>query len=313
MKILISGATGLLGKALLEVLSTHVLMPCSRYGKSHELESYLWENLDITNDDAMIAFANKHGTINNRPDIIIHCAAIGSVDKVQIDFVDGLKTNLLGTQNIIALAKILNTKLIFISTNAVFDGLNPPYNEDAPLCPVSNYGIIKATAELAVRSSGLDWMIFRPILMYGQPNKNQRGNWVTIWLDKLKKNETCLVVDDVITQPLYSIDCANMINKAIELNAWGHVFNAGGGSRLSLYDFAKTVVEVFHYDEALIKPVPSSYFASIAPRPPDTSYNLTKIMTMLKHTPMNIYDGLKALQSELYDAECKENHLNSMK
>jgi dTDP-4-dehydrorhamnose reductase len=184
-------------------------------------------------------------------------------------------------------------KLIYLSTNAVFDGENAPYKEDANLCPINSYGIYKAACELAIRGSSTDWNIVRPLLMYGWPNPGQRNNWVPIWVDKLKKGEVCKVVYDTISQPLYDLDCANVIWKVINSGVNHETFNVAGADSLSLYDFAREVAEMIGADKHLIEPVPSSYFKALAPRPKDTSYCLDKIKSILGHSPVGIKDGLR--------------------
>ncbi len=289
MKTLITGAAGLLGKALMKVLPG-TIVPCTSRPSP---ETAGWEVFDVTDREDVLGAIRAH-----RPDVVVHCAAIGSVDKVQVDFKSGLAVNMHGTSYVIEGARKVKAKLVMVSTNAVFDGRNPPYAEDAHLCPVSNYGIIKAAAELAVRASDVPWVVVRPILMYGNHNPWQRGNWVSAWIDRLSKGQECLVVDDVNTQPLYNHDCAEVISKAIQKEAWGQVFNVGGADCVTLFEFASRVAESYGFPVGLVKPVPSSHFPNIAPRPRDTSFDLSKLRTVLEHEPIGIYDGLTAMQKE---------------
>jgi len=287
MKILITGASGLLGKALIStapfehelILTEHKNQPTIMKNNC----KYEMIKLDLDKEINL-------ESIN--PNIIIHCAAIGSVDEVQKNYQQGIRINFYSTLNLIKESERLKSKFIFISTNAVFNGMNPLYSEDDDLSPINYYGLFKATSELSIRSSNLDWIIIRPILMYGWPNHNHRGNWVTTWMDKLRKDQTCEVVNDVTTQPLYNIDCAIAIWKAIKNEYYKQIFNLAGDDRLTLYEFAIKVAETIGKNPELVKPVSSQHFKNLAPRPKDTSFNLTKLKTILNHHPLGVKEGL---------------------
>jgi dTDP-4-dehydrorhamnose reductase len=298
MKVMITGASGLLGKALIATAPSEYEL-CLTYHNHKPNGNYETVQFDLSKDVNLDEI---------RPDIIIHCAAIGSVDEVQKNFVYGIKINLFSTINLIKEAERIGTKFIFISTNAVYNGTNPLYNEEDDLSPVNYYGLFKANAELSVRSSDLDWIIIRPILMYGWPNSNQRGNWVTTWINKMSKGEMCEVVDDVTTQPLYNIDCAIVIWKAIIGEKYKQIFNISGADRLTLYEFAIKVAESIDADIGLVKPVSSHYFANLAPRPKDTSFNLHKMRTVLKHKTLGVVDGMAMMLRDkwMFDHENKK-------
>ena len=289
MKVLITGASGLLGKALIQTKPKNVdLVLCS--SKNSKVSNWLQIDVSDRDDIGLI--------VKENPEIIIHCAAVGSVDKIQSEPNVGIDVNLFGVINMLDAASKTNAKIIIVSTNAVFDGNNPPYNEESILAPVNNYGIIKSCAEFCVRNSTIDWIIVRPILMYGNNNPGRRGNWVTIWIDKLTKNEKCKVVDDTVTQPLYSIDCAMAIWNAINLNEWNEVYNLAGPEIVQFVDFARKVAQSINCDESLIVPVKSTEFPSIAPRPIDTSYDISKMVNKLKINPVDIKTGVKMMLSE---------------
>lgn len=296
MKILLTGSTGLLGKAILADpwhVSKHEIWTLTRRGL------YTKEGpLDGSHHFCHDLKDPFPSSFNLAPDIIVHCACEGSVDKVQKNPQLGYDSILLPTLNILAEARRSKSKLIFISTNAVFDGNNPPYKEDDPLCPVNHYGIMKAASELAVRGSSLEWSVVRPLLMYGWPNDGQRGNWVSTWIEKLRRGEECKAVYDVISQPLFVRDCARVVWKIIQQECWGEIFNIAGADRVSLYDLCRAVANEISASNSLVIPVPSNGFPALAPRPKDTSFDCSKARNLLGVDAVGITEGIHLMLTE---------------
>ena len=96
-------------------------------------------------------------------------------------------------------------------------------------------------------------------------------------LEKLYANQRVQMVDDVVWQPTYAPECAQAIWKLVEQGHEGETFHVAGPDRMSMYAFAVEVAKAFNRDAGLIEPVPSTHFPGIAPRPRDTSYDLSKI------------------------------------
>ena len=287
-RVLITGGTGLLGQALSSSASSSL----SLFGTylpdkapSSELACPFFP-LDVR-DVAQVAQVFDRV----RPDLVIHAASIGSVDYSEHHREESWAVNVGGTQNVGRACARHHAKLIFISSNAVFDGEHPFYAEDAPVNPINYYGQLKVEGEEWVKSSGLDYAIVRPILMYGWHLPIERGNWVTSWLRALSHGDRVKVVDDVGTKPLYALNCAEVIWAVIAQHKTG-VYHAAGADHITLHQFALATAEVFGLDAALIDPVPSSYFPEIAPRPKDTSFDTTKMENDLGVKARSVRDGL---------------------
>jgi dTDP-4-dehydrorhamnose reductase len=291
-RILITGSTGLLGRALLETLpegievfGTYlpirppvVQMPCPFFPLDVQDKSQVAQVLAQT-----------------QPDTVIHTASIGSVDYSEHHREESWAVNVGGTQNIGRACARQHAKLIFISSNAVFDGEHPFYSEEAPVNPINYYGQLKVEGEEWVKSSGLEYAIVRPILMYGWHSPIERGNWVTSWLRSLNQGQRVKVVEDVGTKPLYALNCAEVLWAVIAQHQTG-IYHAAGADHITLYQFAQATAEVFGLDAALIDPVPSSYFPEIAPRPKDTSFDTTKMERELGVRAWGVRDGLRHMQ-----------------
>ena len=292
-EIFITGGTGLLGHYLIKSAPKKYNISCTFFPSNkkdyinYNCKKYL---LDIRDRDAVLK------TIKNvKPDYVIHTASIASVDYVEKNKEEARITNLGGTSNIIEACREVNAYLIYTSSNAVFDGKNPPYLEDSPVNPLNYYGRIKLQNEKAIRKSGLKYTIVRPILMYGWNLNVERKNPVTWLIDILKAGKAVNMVDDIICNPLFVQDCADAIWKIITLDKQG-TFHIGGNDEMSRYEFACITAEVFGLDRNCIKPVSNSFFKGIAPRPKNTTYCIDKIKKELQILPMSVREGLKALK-----------------
>jgi dTDP-4-dehydrorhamnose reductase len=128
------------------------------------------------------------------------------------------------------------------------------------------------------------------------------------WIESLSNLKPVDVVSDVLTEPLFARDCADIIWKLIKLDASGPV-NVSGGVLMSLYDFAILTCEVFGLDQSLINSVKLSSLTQIAPRPNRTSYDLKRLIQDFHINPMPPISGLSSLFQEL-NIEKGESRLN---
>jgi dTDP-4-dehydrorhamnose reductase len=294
-RVLITGGSGLLGQALLKTAPKDVAtfgthfpnnppsapMPCPFFP------------LDVRDRDQVF-----HVFEESKPDLVIHAASVGSVDYAERHPQEAWEVNVAGTQNVGNACLRQGAKLIFISSNAVFEGRNPLYAENAPVNPINWYGRLKLEGERWVLSSGLDNAIIRPILMYGWHLATERGNWVTGWINALSRGNRVKVVDDVRSKPLFSQNCAEAIWSVVGLNETG-IFHVAGADRVTLHQFACETADVFGFDASLIDPVPSDFFPEIAPRPPDTSFDTAKMERILGIKPLGLREGLIRMKAEL--------------
>jgi len=289
--VLVLGGTGLLGKALIESCPAGFRVHATFLRDLPPTISFDgFARLDITDREAIIRLFQKI-----RPDFVVHLAGVGSVDFAEKNQSAARAVNVGGTQYVIEAGQRVGTRLIYLSSNAVFDGDHPPYREDSPRRPVNYYGRLKVEAEDIVQASGLEYAIVRPILMYGWHYAHARQNPVTMWLRLLEGCKTVRVVNDHFWQPLFVKDCADLIWRIIREDKNG-VYNIAGPERLSLFDFALSAAKVFGLDSALIEPVPSSFFPTIAPRPLDTSFALDKIKSVFALQPLGILAGLERMK-----------------
>ena len=210
----------------------------------------------------------------SKPDLIIHLAAQGSVDFAETHFTETHYINVIGLLNVLS----ANIPTVYISTNAVFGGDYPPYSEKSETYPVNNYGLIKKEAEAKVMATQ-DWMIIRPFLLYGYPYPGGRQNWLTTILDKLSKGAVIRLVNDTYWQPTNAADCAVAIWSIVVWGGLNEIYHVASDDRVTLYQFGRKIAELWGYDPEMVQPI-SSKDLSIAPRPKDTTFDLSKIHQM---------------------------------
>lgn len=296
-KILLTGATGLFGSAFISKNyknDNFKIFGVSRNVNTKKLYpsvSYISE--DIKNKKRILGVINEI-----KPDVIIHTASIGSVDYCETHRKEAWETNVVGNRNIIDGAKLTQSILIFLSTNAVYDGVNPLYDEKSQVNPVDYYGKTKVTSELDVAAEKINWVIVRLMTMYGWHDKNQRYNPVTWIIDELRNNHKINIVDDIYNNHLYVGQAVEAILQIIKLQKWSEVYNIAGRDCISRYQLALEVADIFSLDKKLINPVKSSFFQTLAPRPKNTCFNTGKMEKELQVTPLSVRDGLKLMINE---------------
>ncbi|MBI1952749.1 MAG: SDR family oxidoreductase [Candidatus Omnitrophica bacterium] len=291
MRVLITGGTGLLGKTLLEtapqgceVLATHHHLPPPAAWKDRFLAMDLLDELDLFRLLTQV-----------RPDAVIHTAGVGSVDQAERDPESVSRINVGGTQVLAELCQRLKIFLAAVSSNAIFDGDNPPYSEESARRPINRYGQLKVKAEDAVRASGCRHLIVRPILMYGWPWPGGRGNVVTRWLERLEEGKKIPVAREVMSMPLRAEDCSRAIWTALERGMTG-ALHVAGPQRLPLTEFALAVCRIFGFAENLVKPVAGALLHGLAPRPKDTSFVTRRMSEELEVKPMGVEEGLTSMR-----------------
>ena len=293
--IFITAGSGLLGKALLETCPNEFKLSATYFPNEPDSfpENINFFELNITNRDAVIKCIRKI-----RPDVIIHTAAIGNVDFCEKNKDISWATNVDGTKNIIEAARDCGSEIIYISSNAVFDGSKPPYKEEDEINPLSYYGETKAICERLVKYSGLRSVIIRAILMYGWHNSSERQNMVTWILDSISKGIPLKIVNDIYSNPLLSLNCADAIWATIKKEKTG-IFHVAGSDCISRYDFALKIAEIFNLDKRMLAPVPNSYFTEIASRPSNTCFCTDKMERELIIKSIGIEEGLRILKDRI--------------
>ncbi len=262
MKILGTGLTGLVGSRIVELLQ-------HKYAFENISRS---EGIDITNKDQV---HNK--IITSDASIVLHLAAKSNVDACEKDKRLGdegetWKINVIGTQNVAKACLASGKKLIYISTDFVFNGNNPPkdgYSEEDRPDTIKWYAKTRNEGEKIVARLSTPWLILR--LAYPYRAAFVKNDFFRAIKNRLNENKKTQVVADYIFTPTFIDDFAFAVDAVIQKNVTG-IFHVVGSSSLHPYDAATRIAEVFGLDKKLLSPISGEkYFAEGAKRP----FNLT--------------------------------------
>ena len=285
-KLLVTGASGLLGNKIIELTKNdYTVTPIHKTKPLHSNSL----KLDIT--DA-IEVLNLLGKL--KPDVVIHTASETNVDKCVIEKEQAWKINVEGTRNLAEACQNVNAKLVYVSTDYVFDGEKGMYTEEDTPNPVNYYGVTKLEGEKQVIEQCKNYAILRTSVLFGwHPWKQNFATWI---INKLKQQQEITVVEDHYNTPTLADNLAEM---AVEIakNDLRGMYHASGSERISRYEFGKRIARTFNLDPDLIRPVKMSQLTAwIAKRPRDSSLNTDKIHKQLKTKPLNITEGLNKMK-----------------
>jgi len=283
LKVLVTGATGQLGKDIIELLIE----------KGYEVFGYGRDQLDVTEIEQInIVFK----TI--KPDVVIHSAAYTKVDQAESEPDEAYRVNAFGTRNIAIASEEIGSKLVYISTDYVFSGdVDRPYNEYDLVNPINVYGKSKLAGEVMVRDFHSRFFIVRTSWVYGKHG----NNFVKTMLRLAKEKDTISVVNDQIGSPTYTVDLASKIEEIFQTQKYGiyHVSNSGS---CSWYDFAKAIFEEYSIDWVEVIPIKSNQFLRMAKRPLNSVFDQTALringFNVMRNWRAGLKDFLKGIKNE---------------
>lgn len=259
MKILITGANGMLAKAVI-----------NQFKDNNELILTDVSDLDITNETKTNEFIK-----NIKPDYIINCAAYTAVDKAEEDVELAEKVNSIGPRNLAIAAKENNAILIHISTDYVFNGeldISKSYIESDKIDPVTIYGKTKAAGENSIIENCNNYYIFRTAWLYGDGN-----NFVRTMIKLGKEKEEVNVVNDQYGSPTYTVDLADIISQVIEKKLPYGIYHSTNEGFTTWYGFTKKIYEMAKLS-CKVNPVTSEEFIRPAKRPKNSKMSKSKLL-----------------------------------
>lgn len=253
MRVLVTGARGMLGQALVPRLAArHETLGC-----------------DIAEFDITDAAATRAAIAAFAPQAVIHCAAMTQVDRCESEAELAMRVNGEGTRNVAAAAAAAGAALLYLSTDFVFDGAKrEPYLEDDAPAPLSVYGASKLAGEEAVRGAGGRWAIVRTSWVFGPGGPN----FVETILRVAARNRAdaaappLRVVGDQVGAPTYTLDLSEALVALTESGRDGvfHVTNRGS---CSWHEYACTILRMARQEEMRVERITSAEWAAPARRP----------------------------------------------
>jgi dTDP-4-dehydrorhamnose reductase len=292
LKVIITGASGLFGSCLAE----------QALKGGFEVYSSYYQHLVSIGRPFKLNVSNSEAVMNNfsriRPDVVVHAAALTDVDLCERDKIFAYLTNVDGTRNIIEACRRFGAYLVYMSTDYVFQGDKGMYKEDDLCGPVDYYGYSKLEGERLVKSSGLDSLVVRASVIYGSRPAQGKINFALWALEKLRKEETIHILDDQFVSPTLNSSLAEMVLEAVTRWFTG-VYHMAGATRQSRYEFVIKLAEIFDLDRMLIRPAKMNEMNWFARRPNDSSLDVSKATSQLRHKPLNIDEAVRRLKFEV--------------
>ncbi len=272
MRVFVTGVGGQLGFDVMnqltargyEAVGSDILDKC-------EFNNYV--KLDITDKEQV-----KKVLEDIKPDAVIHCAAWTAVDAAE-DEENQEKVyaiNALGTENIAKVCKELDCKMLYISTDYVFDGQgDKPWKPDCKeYAPLSIYGKTKLEGELAVSSILEKYFIVRIAWVFGINGKN----FIKTMLNVGKKYDTVKVVCDQIGTPTYTLDLSRLLVDMVETEKYGYYHATNEGGYISWYDFTCEIFRQAGYKTKVVPVTTAEYGISKAKRPFNSRLDKAKLI-----------------------------------
>ncbi|MFX1562174.1 MAG: dTDP-4-dehydrorhamnose reductase [Promethearchaeota archaeon] len=292
MKLLITGASGLLGSKLCELAIR----------KKHEVYSAYNQHKPLYGTPIQFDVSDKNAVEKTfektKPEAVVHAAALTNVDKCELERELAWKINADGTKNIAELCKEHRAFLVYISTDYVFGGEKGMYKETDRPAPINYYGLTKLKGEESVKNLANEHCIARSSVIYGSIPATGKINFALWLLYKLKRKEKVEIVTDQWNSPTLNINLANMVLEALEQRLT-EIFHLAGATRLSRYEFARLLAETFNLDTNLIEPVSSKEISWTAKRPKDSSLNVDKALQTLRNKPLKIHKALEKMKEDI--------------
>lgn len=281
MKIFVTGVAGQLGHDVMNELAkrnytgigSDIAPTYSGVQDASYVTTAEYIPLDITDKNAVNSVLEKV-----KPDVVVHCAAWTAVDLAEdADKQEKVRAiNATGTENIALACKKLNCKMVYISTDYVFNGQGEiPWNPDCKdYQPLNVYGQTKLEGELAVSQNLSKYFIVRIAWVFGKNGKN----FIKTMLNVAKTHDTVRVVNDQIGTPTYTYDLSRLLVDMIETEKYGYYHATNEGGYISWYDFTKEIYRQAGLKTQVIPVSTAEYGLSKAARPFNSRLDKSKLL-----------------------------------
>ena len=281
MKIFVTGVAGQLGHDVMNELAkrnytgigSDIAPTYSGVQDASYVTTAEYIPLDITNKNAVNSVLEKV-----KPDVVVHCAAWTAVDLAEdADKQEKVRAiNATGTENIALACKKLNCKMVYISTDYVFNGQGEiPWKPDCKdYQPLNVYGQTKLEGELAVSQNLSKYFIVRIAWVFGKNGKN----FIKTMLNVAKTHDTVRVVNDQIGTPTYTYDLSRLLVDMIETEKYGYYHATNEGGYISWYDFTKEIYRQAGLKTQVIPVSTAEYGLSKAARPFNSRLDKSKLL-----------------------------------
>jgi len=291
MKILITGASGFIGTRVSHYLVRNENVKVYGTYLTNEfvrVESTNHERLDVSNKQAVNSLFQRIG-----PNIVIHIAGTKDVAFCQRYPQRARQIHVEGTNNVTSACQELRARLIYVSSDCVFNGTKQIYFEEDIAKPFNTYGQVKFEGEKIVLSSSLSFIIIRSSILFGYHLPLQSSNTVSDTINSLANNQRIEMPTNLYNTHIYIGEGAMAISKIALSNLEG-IFHLSGKDSVSRYELALATAQYFGLNENLVEPIESA----LGLRPKYSCLNSNKLERSLKIELSGIKEGLLKMKSD---------------
>lgn len=289
MKILVLGGSGIVGETFLEKAKKHQLLATYDKNKINSNTITVFQ-IHLPDDSLKL----KKLIINEQPEIVLNTMAYSNADFCEENKEKTYDLHVKITKIITTVCNEINAKIIFLSTDYVFDGKKGNYQEEDLPNPINYYGETKYEAEKIILNNSNN-LILRTSLIYGSGIKIRFLNFV---LDNLKKEQEIYAYNDVFNSATLVDELVNAILKSIDFNICG-ILHVAGLTCVSRFEFAKTIAKIFNFNQKLIKPISVTTAKLKANRPIRPCLDSSKARKILKMEFSTIDEGVKQIYEQI--------------
>ena len=288
-KMLITGVSGLLGNNLAGYFKDKYEILGLYYRHPVAIKGIVTEKCDIS-DDSLLRKITK----DFRPSVIIHCASLTNIDQCETDMSLTRKVNVLSNRNIIDAISGMDAKLIYISTDAVYDGIKGNFSENDTVNPLNYYGLSKYEGEQEVLKRENSLVLRTNIFGWNIQNKLSLGEWI---LEELKAGRKINCFKDAYFSTIYTLELARVIDIAVKNNLSG-IYNCGATNSCSKYEFACKIASCFGFDKTFIAPVSIDDFGFKAKRGKKLTLNVNKLQKKLDYKLPTVEQSIESFYKD---------------
>lgn len=281
------GASGLVGSHLHRQAESQGIDVTGTFN-SHPVDGL--HHLDIEDQDRLRSFL-----VDENPDIVYLPAANPHVEGIEKSPEDYRGVNVEGPLNVASLCGEIDTKLVYFSSDYIFDGEGGPYEESDEPNPLNHYGEQKLEAERGIRQTITDHLILRTTVVFGWGPQGK--NFVQRSLRRLSEGHAVKAPTDEVGTPTYVADLADAARRLARSDTVG-TFNVAGSDRCSRYEFALQMAELFGYDVDQVKPISSDSLSREAERPLEAGLVTDKVEGELGRGMLSSKEGLRSMKEE---------------
>ncbi|XP_047110685.1 methionine adenosyltransferase 2 subunit beta-like isoform X1 [Schistocerca piceifrons] len=289
-RVFLTGASGLLGRSVYQKFSEQ---NWTVFGTAFSRVQPHLHKIDLRDENTVQTVFSEF-----KPNVVIHTAAQRYPDKVDADPEAAVDINVRATESLAALCAKERVPLIYISTDYVFDGKNPPYSEESVPSPLNLYGKTKLQGEEACMAASSGNIVLRIPVLYG-PVMHLAESAVTVLLEALLNTSKERQVSDYERRRPSHVDdiaeiCLGLADRKLKGEPIHGIYHWCGKEIFTKYKMLQEMADIFHLSSSHISPAPAPLLSSSATRPYDTTLNTSRLMELniQCHTPFR--QGIKA-------------------